>query len=307
MASVSKSLEEQKENCPFCGIVSGKIPSKKVFEDKHVFCVLDKKPANNGHLLVIPKKHVPVTPLLEVEALESLAIASKNLSNKLLKAFKVQGTSLFVANGGVAGQMMPHSVFHLIPRSEGDSVSLNPVFKELDVSAEKEMVGKVLGQSEEGDVLARDDDITILCPSSTLVKGMLSIFPNEEYVIMEQVPDDLLVKMFQVANKLSGSLFEALNCEGTNLLIQNGVSAGQTSSVFSINIIPRYSEDGLDLSWSGKDSQPKDLEENLELLHGVDKKEKQEAFESEQKEKLEEEPEEEEVEDYLARSLRRLP
>ncbi len=141
-----KLLEEQKKNCPFCKIVSGETKSKKVYEDQHLFCVLDIKPGNEGHILIIPKKHVPVSPLLEDEVLANASLVIKNLSNKLLKAFKVQGTSLFLANGGVAGQMMPHSVFHLIPRSKGDSVNLNPVFKKFDVSEEREKLKKVLGQ-----------------------------------------------------------------------------------------------------------------------------------------------------------------
>ncbi len=157
------------------------------------------------------------------------------------------------------------------------------------------------------DIIVDDEDITVLCPSEAIVKGMITIIPNKKYLIMEEVDDNLLIKMFQVANKLCGSLFEALKCEGTNILIQNGVSAGQTLPSFSINIIPRYSNDGLDLSWVGKNASPQSLEENVELIHNIDKREKEEALELQKKEELESLPDEEEADDYLTKSMKRLP
>ncbi len=121
-----EQLEEIKKNCIFCKIISGEIPSKKVFEDKKFFAILDINPANEGHILLMPKQHVQIMPDLDSESIAEIGVVSKELSAKLLKAYGVQGTSVFIANGFVAGQKSPHFIVHIIPRKEGDDVSLNP-------------------------------------------------------------------------------------------------------------------------------------------------------------------------------------
>jgi len=82
--------------------------------------------------------------------------------------------------------------------------------------------------------------------------GHIVIAPTQHHPIMEEVPDDIIGYMFQIANKLSTVLFESLQAAGTNIFVQNGVAAGQSKNHFSVNIIPRRENDNINLNWPPK-------------------------------------------------------
>ncbi|MBI2133747.1 HIT domain-containing protein [Candidatus Woesearchaeota archaeon] len=126
--------ETMKENCIFCQIAEGRVQSRKVFEDELVIGILDINPANAGHILLMPKEHYMFMPQVPSSVLSRLFIISRQLSNGLLKALKSEGTSVFIANGGVAGQKAPHFMMHVIPRVAGDGVMLS--VPENDIVAE---------------------------------------------------------------------------------------------------------------------------------------------------------------------------
>ena len=114
----------QKKQCIFCQIVGGKMEAKMVFEDDNVIAVLDINPANMGHILVMPKEHYAIMPQIPDDEMRHLGVVVKKLSLVLLKALKPQGTTVFIANGMVAGQRAQHFMIHIIPRSEKDGVGL---------------------------------------------------------------------------------------------------------------------------------------------------------------------------------------
>ncbi|MBT4539202.1 HIT domain-containing protein [Candidatus Woesearchaeota archaeon] len=114
--------EFQKQQCIFCQIVSGKIPSKKIYEDEKVIAILDINPAAKGHLLLLPKEHYSIMPQIPDEDLSHLFLIAKQLSKKMLQKMKVAGTSIFIANGLAAGQRAQHFMIHIIPRKQGDGV-----------------------------------------------------------------------------------------------------------------------------------------------------------------------------------------
>jgi histidine triad (HIT) family protein len=115
--------ELQKKQCIFCQIVSGKVSSKKVFEDKNCIGILDINPANPGHVLIIPKEHYSIMQLMPKEIVEHLFSVAKKISRAQLTCLKVDGTNIFVANGAAAGQKSPHFMIHLIPRKESDGIT----------------------------------------------------------------------------------------------------------------------------------------------------------------------------------------
>jgi histidine triad (HIT) family protein len=133
--SPEQIAEMQKQNCIFCQIVSGKIPSKKVFEDEKVIAFLDINPASPGHILLIPKTHYAILPQIPEDEVGHMFAVAKNLSNALLKGLLVKGTNIFVANGQVAGQKAPHFMIHIIPRKEGDSLNFQSA--EIDISKDQ--------------------------------------------------------------------------------------------------------------------------------------------------------------------------
>jgi histidine triad (HIT) family protein len=114
--------EFQKQQCIFCQIISGKIPSKKIYEDEFCFAILDINPAVKGHLLLIPKEHYAIMPQVPEKVIGHMFVVARALSQLLLKALKVGGTNIFIANGLVAGQRAQHFIIHVIPRKEGDKI-----------------------------------------------------------------------------------------------------------------------------------------------------------------------------------------
>lgn len=127
--SPEEIAELQKNNCIFCKIIRGEIPSKKVYEDSDVLAILDINPARKGHVLIMPKDHFPILPLLPQDKFEKLFSATKLIAAGLRKAMLVSQTTIFIANGGIAGQQSPHFLFHIFPRDPGDGLKnfdINP-------------------------------------------------------------------------------------------------------------------------------------------------------------------------------------
>ena len=133
----------QMQNCIFCQIVGGKVASKKVYEDDKCLAILDINPANPGHVLLMPKEHYAIMPLIPEDIIRHLFMISKQLSASLLKALKAEGTNIFVANGAAAGQKAQHFMIHVIPRMEKDGVGLDIKGKTADENA-LEHIKKVL-------------------------------------------------------------------------------------------------------------------------------------------------------------------
>ena len=134
--------EFQKQQCIFCQIIAGKIPSKIVFDDEQCVAVLDINPASPGHLLLLPKEHYAIMPQVPDKILRHLFIIAKKLSQVILKSMKVDGTNIFVANGFVAGQRAQHFMIHIIPRKGSEDIpSLQE--KVLDDAARQKIVTAV--------------------------------------------------------------------------------------------------------------------------------------------------------------------
>ncbi len=124
MSEEQPSIEEVKQQCIFCQIIHGDVPSQKVFEDEKFLAVLDINPASPGHMLVLTKEHYAIMPQMPEADIQYLGKLSKALSQVLLKTMQCEGSSIFIANGPAAGQRAQHFMLHIIPRNEGDDVGL---------------------------------------------------------------------------------------------------------------------------------------------------------------------------------------
>ncbi len=120
--SPAELAQLQKQQCIFCQIISGKIPSKKLHEDDKSLAILDISPAAKGHILLMPKEHYAIMPQMPDEIITHLFTTAQKLSQLQLRALKATGTNLFVANGIEAGQRAQHFLLHIIPRREGDNL-----------------------------------------------------------------------------------------------------------------------------------------------------------------------------------------
>lgn len=102
--------------CIFCKIVEGTIPSAKIYEDEHVLAFMNIMPVTEGHVLLIPKKHVENVYEFSEEEASRLFAAAPKIANALKAEFKLAGMNLLQNNGAHAGQTIFHFHLHFIPR-----------------------------------------------------------------------------------------------------------------------------------------------------------------------------------------------
>ncbi|MFH1972432.1 MAG: HIT family protein [archaeon] len=123
-------------DCVFCKIIKGKVPCTKIYEDEHNFVFLSISPAvpEGGHTLVIPKKHYEHIDEMDEESYLNLMKTVHKFSKVLLKFG--EGLNIVQNNHKIAGQVVPHVHFHLIPRFSDDHVEIN-YWKEHEFSKEK--------------------------------------------------------------------------------------------------------------------------------------------------------------------------
>ena len=110
------------EDCIFCRIVKGEIPSSKVYEDENILAFLDIAPVHKGHTLVIPKKHFETILDIPEEELKELILAVKKVAIAVEKGVGADGFVITMSNKKAAEQEVPHAHFHIIPRSEDDGL-----------------------------------------------------------------------------------------------------------------------------------------------------------------------------------------
>lgn len=108
--------------CIFCKIIEGKLPSQKVYEDSYCVAFLDIAPVNKGHTLVVPKEHAELLDQLSDSSARSLAIALKKLVPAVRAGSRADGINIVQSNGRAAGQLVPHTHFHIIPRYANDGL-----------------------------------------------------------------------------------------------------------------------------------------------------------------------------------------
>lgn len=107
------------ENCIFCKIIAGEIPSRTIYEDDDFKVILDASPASKGHALILPKEHCGNIYEISEELLAKAAVLGKKLATRMSEALDCDGMNLLQNNGEVAGQTVFHFHMHLIPRYQG--------------------------------------------------------------------------------------------------------------------------------------------------------------------------------------------
>ena len=110
-----------KNNCIFCAIACGEIPSFKVYEDDLVLAYLDINPFSEGHTLVIPKAHTAGLLDTPDETLAAVVARVKKVAAHLKEALPCDGFNILQNNGAAAGQTVNHVHFHIVPRYAKDA------------------------------------------------------------------------------------------------------------------------------------------------------------------------------------------
>jgi histidine triad (HIT) family protein len=112
------------DDCIFCKIVAGELPSETVQEDHHTVAFMDINPWTRGHALVIPRKHSPNIYEVGDEDLRHTAIAAKQLAVRVKERLRCDGVNVLNASEPAAWQSVFHFHMHVIPRYDDDPLEL---------------------------------------------------------------------------------------------------------------------------------------------------------------------------------------
>ncbi|MCG3227485.1 MAG: HIT family protein [Candidatus Heimdallarchaeota archaeon] len=127
------------DDCIFCKIVKGEIPSFTLYEDEEIQVFLDLYPASKGHSLYIPKEHFTSIYDISEEKMAFLKMLPK-IAETLKNATNATGMNILQSNGKDAGQVINHIHFHLIPRYPEDHLMEIVPKSELEVDDARNLV-----------------------------------------------------------------------------------------------------------------------------------------------------------------------
>ena len=131
------------ENCIFCKIAAGEIPSATIYEDDDFRVILDIEPASKGHALILPKEHYANLYELPEELASKALIVAKKVVTKMTDIVGCDGYNVLQNNGEVAGQTVFHFHMHLIPRYKEDDVTITWKQGKLPDDLKEEILSKI--------------------------------------------------------------------------------------------------------------------------------------------------------------------
>ena len=115
----------RKDDCIFCKLANGEIPTNSIYEDEDFNVILDMGPASRGHALILPKEHADNLLELPEETASKVLPLAKKLAIRMKERLMCDGFNLVQNNGETAGQTVMHFHLHLIPRYKEDGQHIN--------------------------------------------------------------------------------------------------------------------------------------------------------------------------------------
>jgi len=151
-------------DCVFCAIVAGTAPVSMIYADAEVLAFLDIRPITPGHLLVIPKRHVPLlADLDEATGARMFRVAMRLARTVRASGLRCKGINLFLADGEAAGQEVFHTHLHVIPRFADDGFRIEEDGSSMPPRAELDAMTAQLRDSYE----ALEVEVSPLDPQRT--------------------------------------------------------------------------------------------------------------------------------------------
>jgi histidine triad (HIT) family protein len=243
-------------NCPFCKIVKGEIPTKTVYSDDKVMAVLDINPASKGHVLLFPKNHYAIMPVIPPDDFKHLSKVAVKLSETVRSAVLSDKNTIFIANGGAAGQQSAHFMIHIVPsdnlscfeisHNEDDTQSYAMLKNNIPIMMQNhyKREGKkpsILNTEH----LFENEVLKLKIPDERAAKGHILIEAKQR-LIGEEIEEFLYAASYSAT-----AVFEGLGAHGTNIMID------ESETRLKGHIVPRFSGDGLNFFWSpNKFSEP---------------------------------------------------
>ncbi len=114
----------KKDDCIFCKIAAGEIPSSKIFEDDTILAFMDIAPLSKGHLLVIPKNHFENVLEIDEETYGRLFSVICRIAKAVGASISPEGMTVMQLNGKASDQVVPHLHIHIVPRWTGDGIKI---------------------------------------------------------------------------------------------------------------------------------------------------------------------------------------
>ena len=111
-------------DCIFCKIAKGEIPSATVYEDDDFRVIMDISPASEGHMIILPKEHAANVYELSDATASKIYVLAKKLATALKDELDCDGINILQNNGEAAGQTVFHLHMHIIPRYYSDDISI---------------------------------------------------------------------------------------------------------------------------------------------------------------------------------------
>lgn len=133
------------DNCIFCKLANGKIPTNSIYEDEDFNVIMDASPASRGHAIILPKNHAANLFELEEEDAAKIMLVARKCAIAMKKTLHFDGFNVLQNNGEIAGQTIFHLHVHLIPRYKEDHITIK--FAEHD---EAEDISKVAEEIRKG-------------------------------------------------------------------------------------------------------------------------------------------------------------
>ena len=141
------------DNCIFCKIANGEIPSKTLYEDENCRVIMDIAPASKGHAILLVKNHAANIFEIEEDELAKAMVVVKKTAAVMKEVLQCDGINILQNNGEAAGQTVFHLHIHMIPRYKDDTVNIKwaPV-KTISEDEMKEIQEKIATALKEQDV-----------------------------------------------------------------------------------------------------------------------------------------------------------
>ncbi len=169
------------------------------------------------------------------------------------------------------------------------------------------MTCQICEKIEKEKKIYEDDKVIAFLEEKPMSLGHVVVTTKQHFPIMEQVPDFLIDHLFKIVNKLGTAVFESLGALGTNILVNNGVPAGQEHPHFLVNIIPRRQNDNVDFRFTPKQLNEEEmstieltLKEQAGNIGSFEKEPEQPIDMGGEKVKISEE-------NYMTKVLKRIP
>lgn len=122
------------ENCIFCRIIEGNLPSTKVYEDDEFLAIQSLNQSVTGQTLLIPKEHSPNILEMNTELGSKMLELIQKIGTAQIRGLQADGFNVAINTGGEAGQKIHHTHIHLLPRFKDDGKTL---WKEHEASEEE--------------------------------------------------------------------------------------------------------------------------------------------------------------------------